>query len=599
MTYSGDSSGLGPGQVRHPAILDAYIRHRGQQLAPRYAPDGQYQEPPPLGAAILHYCDLWDCNSDQVTADIIKESAGCQSLIYRLKWNPGGLGAENDDPVNKALDFRKPDADGNPTGDPADGVRCMAAHWANYFRGRGEWSQYDPRTSVLARLGYLGIAKKLSDLNGKWAYPGAGYGESIADGANGLLAFAATYEEPDVSLEQQFLEQVRAYGVEIHDIRDRLPRDGSYAFFTGTNPTHTAIHYTAAWRERDTLAKDIASWTGHARYHVQTQGWPEIAYTLGVSPSGRAFLLGELRKWRYNAFNDNPRIFPISHDITVGQAPTPEMLRTTAVLLQVLHTEMPAFPNLVRETTYGHQEFRLIGDPRNQTSCPGELLDDTQAYRAGNDFGFYLPPQETPIKPDLAVVDVPGIGERWVIGPIFRRWSEPKANIKVFGYPLTGAVDDAQGDTVQVFERARLRYRVGIYPDKWDVALDLVGIQRAVELGYLRLDPPQPWLEFDAGTQLVTNVHDAFKPAQTLPPATVEGIWFPEYGGHNLHSGFRAYWEKYGSLDYFGYPISEEFHENGRTVQYFERARFEHHPGVDPHHYDVVLGRVAAELIGL
>ena len=53
----------------------------------------------------------------------------------------------------------------------------------------------------------------------------------------------------------------------------------------------------------------------------------------------------------------------------------------------------------------------------------------------------------------------------------------------------------------------------------------------------------------------------------------------------------------------FGYPISEEFRErnpdNGReyTVQYFERARFEWHPGEWPERWDIMLGRIGAQVL--
>ncbi|HUG16781.1 MAG TPA: cupin domain-containing protein [Thermomicrobiales bacterium] len=65
----------------------------------------------------------------------------------------------------------------------------------------------------------------------------------------------------------------------------------------------------------------------------------------------------------------------------------------------------------------------------------------------------------------------------------------------------------------------------------------------------------------------------------------------------SLCFGFRAYWEKYGGLAIFGYPISAEMKDaNGVTVQWFERARFEWHPGSWPERYDVLLGRVGVEL---
>ena len=59
---------------------------------------------------------------------------------------------------------------------------------------------------------------------------------------------------------------------------------------------------------------------------------------------------------------------------------------------------------------------------------------------------------------------------------------------------------------------------------------------------------------------------------------------------HNLCGGFRAYWNKFGALFVYGYPVTEEFQENGAIVQYFERARFEWRPGSWPERYDVELG---------
>ncbi|MBN9390603.1 MAG: hypothetical protein J0I20_21410 [Chloroflexi bacterium] len=58
---------------------------------------------------------------------------------------------------------------------------------------------------------------------------------------------------------------------------------------------------------------------------------------------------------------------------------------------------------------------------------------------------------------------------------------------------------------------------------------------------------------------------------------TTDNTFFPETG-HNLSNIFKDYWERKGGLAIYGFPISEEFLENGYTVQYFERARFEHHP---------------------
>src|SRR4051794_11122840 len=87
----------------------------------------------------------------------------------------------------------------------------------------------------------------------------------------------------------------------------------------------------------------------------------------------------------------------------------------------------------------------------------------------------------------------------------------------------------------------------------------------------------------------------AAAPAAARPPAQVpptcgvadphqEGVLYFAATGHTLRGDFLAYWTKYGGLAQFGYPITEEIIDVGgptahapQPVQYFERARFEHH----------------------
>src|SRR5918911_203235 len=69
-------------------------------------------------------------------------------------------------------------------------------------------------------------------------------------------------------------------------------------------------------------------------------------------------------------------------------------------------------------------------------------------------------------------------------------------------------------------------------------------------------------------------------------PADANGttkVWFQETR-HSVTGKILDYWNKYGGLKQFGFPLSEQFQEisatDGRTytVQYFERNRFELHP---------------------
>lgn len=86
----------------------------------------------------------------------------------------------------------------------------------------------------------------------------------------------------------------------------------------------------------------------------------------------------------------------------------------------------------------------------------------------------------------------------------------------------------------------------------------------------------------------------AFMAALDAPPAS---ITFPETG-QTLSGGFRRFWEARGGVSIFGYPITGEQDEDGVTVQWFERARFEWRPDTGkPEDWHVVLGRLGAEVL--
>ena len=65
--------------------------------------------------------------------------------------------------------------------------------------------------------------------------------------------------------------------------------------------------------------------------------------------------------------------------------------------------------------------------------------------------------------------------------------------------------------------------------------------------------------------------------AAALP--LVRNIFFSQTQHHvSDRAGFLSFWRERGGVLIFGYPIGEEIVEDGRVVQYFERARFEYHP---------------------
>lgn len=78
----------------------------------------------------------------------------------------------------------------------------------------------------------------------------------------------------------------------------------------------------------------------------------------------------------------------------------------------------------------------------------------------------------------------------------------------------------------------------------------------------------------------------------------VQTIYFEQTGHHlSNRSGFLDYWRANGQTVIFGYPVSEEIVENGRIVQYFERARFEYHPAQGAAPAQVRLGLIGHEIL--
>ncbi|MCG8350717.1 MAG: hypothetical protein MI924_23350 [Chloroflexales bacterium] len=138
----------------------------------------------------------------------------------------------------------------------------------------------------------------------------------------------------------------------------------------------------------------------------------------------------------------------------------------------------------------------------------------------------------------------------------FLAFWERRGGVSIFGLPITEEyIRRSDGKLVQYFERARFELR-GVGNNQAVVELGLIGAEnlRARGLGFPRIAP--------------------FR-------STSAQRYFPETG-HSLRGAFKTFWERRGGLEIFGYPLSEETPEllaDGvqRTVQYFERARFELH----------------------
>jgi hypothetical protein len=140
-----------------------------------------------------------------------------------------------------------------------------------------------------------------------------------------------------------------------------------------------------------------------------------------------------------------------------------------------------------------------------------------------------------------------------------------RGGLDIYGLPLTQPLTQPNGIIVQYFERARLEYHPDLAGTPNAVLIGLLG----VELGY-------------GSPATVTNA----------PTTTAELVWYFPATKHLIGKEFRSYWRSRGGLAIFGLPIGEARLEDGRLVQYFERARFELHPELVGTAYEIQLGQL-------
>jgi polysaccharide biosynthesis protein PslG len=152
--------------------------------------------------------------------------------------------------------------------------------------------------------------------------------------------------------------------------------------------------------------------------------------------------------------------------------------------------------------------------------------------------------------------------------------------LDIIGYPISPPLLSPDGLIVQFYERAIFEW----HPEN---------------------DPPYQVELTRLGAALVDNDAQLSQLAAAPPISCgnrVETCTLLEQTNHTLRSDFLQYWLGNGGLPVYGLPLTEEFQAtagNGTTytVQYFERNRFEYHPeNADPR-YQVLLGRLGAEVL--
>jgi Cellulase (glycosyl hydrolase family 5) len=162
----------------------------------------------------------------------------------------------------------------------------------------------------------------------------------------------------------------------------------------------------------------------------------------------------------------------------------------------------------------------------------------------------------------------------------FKNYWQQRGGQFLLGLPISEEFQEG-GYLVQYFERARLEYRP-----------EFAGTSQEVQLGRL-------------GSLVAAGRKDSdekhFKAVNPFE-STADRVFVKETG-HSVSGGFKIFWEKYGGVNQFGFPISEEFEEknpvDGKTyvVQYFERARFEFNAAARGTPNEVQLGLLGTQVL--
>lgn len=466
--YAGNSLIHSRGQVSAQSI-QAWFVAKGPAAA-KYVGLPYKPAPSEIGAAMVQICQDAEAasgrplNHDLLAAQIAKESAYWQSRIVRDKNNPGGYGAENDDPYNKAVAFASAYA----------GIKTTAAHLLTYTMGDANpWRSTDTRAGDVksAHPDAYGRCVTLHDLNGRWAVPGPTYGEGIANLANELVAFDNAQPATPGGTMPRII--VAAGHENIRNITaDRIGQTSANNLRGSTGALGREAEWTAPWRDALVTrlrALGIDAIGTDSIYHASVYGTKAdlvlCGHCDGVShPAGQparpqwcmaaAVLSG-------NSLDSADAIAQSFVDKWYAMYPKAANYASNGPVTD----DMRWYYGGWYRTTDSPMvliEHGILGDNgqwRNDLVTPEEAAHyDADVVAAWLGMAAY---QDTP--------DVREFSETGKhIGHGFLRYWEENNGIVNDGLPLTEEIQEG-GITVQYLERSRYEYQPGIANNKWGV----------------------------------------------------------------------------------------------------------------------------------
>ncbi len=386
------------------------------------------------------------------------------------------------------------------------------------------------------------------------------------------------------------------------------------------------VHHTATQNHE---ADPAATIRAIYYYHAITQGWGDIGYNFLVDWKGNVY---EGRYGGANVVGGHALQYnwgSLGVAITGNYSSTPVEQVTLDSLVRVITDRAknvdPAgigffidkdnVPNVC-----GHRDVL-------STDCPGDLayadLPSIRGWCKGSTTPIYVVPQQ--IGPSSAKI----VSVNYAPNPVFAGTSlrvdivvqnTGNTTINTQGPPPGYTYVEGEDFNSQGYPKLEGLYRVGVdfagntgvpNPFRWGLNGPLKPGETTTVSGYVQFKSQGDWnlntsllQEFVAYQQqnvFPQKVTVLPLPTNPAPQSSDPTLTYETVTEHNVPTYFHDYWSANGGLFRFGYPLTEPFPEtsttdgNTYTTQYFERARFEHHPEYAGTQFEVLLGLLGRE----
>ncbi len=367
-------------------------------------------------------------------------------------------------------------------------------------------------------------------------------------------------------------------------------------------------------------------------YHAVTLGWGDIRYNYLVDQNGNAYegRYGGPEVIGAHTYGNNTGTMGVA---AIGNFEfsnsSPAALESIA---RVIGERAPHLDPLASGAFGNHSNVPNVCAHRDflATECPGnglysrlpEIRTLATNYSPPSNAPSPTPP---PVEPASAeITDVRVVPDTMYAGGTLRVdftvRNTGSTTVQTQGPPPNHLYREGENFLNAYADRIEGRFRVGIdydgndglpNPWRWGLPGPLPPGESVTVTGFVRLDTTREWNISACLVNELVRYEQRGIFSQTVvtqpPPTNPTGrdsdpsTHYFEATSHNVPDIFYRYWEANGGLSRFGYPLTEAIMELSETdgetylTQYFERARFEHHPEHAGTQYEVLLGLLGSE----